>query len=109
MMSPPTRRSSPASRKSSRKGLNLCAVPEGPAPFVFIVGLPRSGTTLLERMLSNLPGVVSHGETDHFAQSLLGAAPRRADLDVFARAALADPAAVGRAYAARAARRMAPA
>jgi hypothetical protein len=49
------------------------------------------------------PGVVSHGETDHFAQSLLGAAPRRADLDVFARAALADPAAVGRAYAGRAA------
>jgi tetratricopeptide (TPR) repeat protein len=86
------------------QGPELSAVPEGPAPFVFIVGLPRSGTTLLERMLSNLPGVVSHGETDHFAQSLLGAAPRRADLDVFARAALADPAAVGRAYAARGAR-----
>ncbi|MDK4805793.1 MAG: sulfotransferase [Novosphingobium aromaticivorans] len=86
------------------QGPEPSAVPEGPALFVFIVGLPRSGTTLLERMLSNLPGVVSHGETDHFAQSLLGAAPRRADLDVFARAALADPAAVGRAYAARAAR-----
>jgi len=72
--------------------------------FVFIVGLPRSGTTLLERVLSNLPGVVSNGETDHFAQALLGAAPPQGGPDVFARAALADPNRVGAAYAAMAAR-----
>jgi len=76
----------------------------GPARFVFIVGQPRSGTTLLERVLSNLPGVVSNGETDHFSRALLGAAPALPGADVFARAALADPARVGAAYAAAAAR-----
>jgi tetratricopeptide (TPR) repeat protein len=81
---------------------SLCR--SGPARFVFIVGLPRSGTTLLERVLSNLPGVVSNGETDHFARALLGAAPQQHGADVFARAALADPAHVGAAYATAAAR-----
>lgn len=74
-----------------------------PAPFVFIVGLPRTGTTLLERVLSNLPGVVSNGETDHVARALLGHAPREGG-DVFDRAARADPAAVGATYAALAER-----
>ena len=41
---------------------------------VFIVGLPRSGTTLVERILSGLPGVRSNGETDYFSRSLLAAA-----------------------------------
>lgn len=86
------------------------AVPSGdrlrpaPARFVFIIGLPRSGTTLLERVLSNLPGVVTNGETDHFSRALLGSSPPLAGADVFARAALADPAKVGEAYAAAAAR-----
>jgi tetratricopeptide (TPR) repeat protein len=75
----------------------------GASPFVFILGLPRSGTTLLERMLSNLPGVASNGETDHFSRALLRAAPPQGS-DVFARAALADPGAVGAGYAAAAAR-----
>ena len=46
------------------------AIPTTPrkdrAKFVFIIGLPRSGTTLLERVLSNLPGVATNGETDNF-------------------------------------------
>lgn len=72
---------------------------------IFIVGLPRSGTTLLERILTNLAGVRSNGETDNFARSLLaasakenpqGSAPGR---DVFERAAAADPAAVAERYA----------
>ena len=75
----------------------------GPAPFVFIVGLPRSGTTLLERMLSNLPGVATNGETDHFARALLRAAPPQG-ADIFARAALADPTAVAAGYTAAASR-----
>jgi tetratricopeptide (TPR) repeat protein len=65
--------------------------------FIFIVGLPRSGTTLLERILTGLSGVRSNGETDNFSHALLGAS--RGDGDVFARAARADPAAVASEYA----------
>jgi tetratricopeptide (TPR) repeat protein len=66
--------------------------------FIFIVGLPRSGTTLLERILLGLPGVRSNGETDNFSRALLGASPALAE-DVFARAAAADPHAVATRYA----------
>jgi tetratricopeptide (TPR) repeat protein len=66
--------------------------------FIFIVGLPRSGTTLVERILTGLPGVHSNGETDHFSRALLGATPAEGG-DVFARTALADPNEVARRYA----------
>jgi Sulfotransferase family/Tetratricopeptide repeat len=65
--------------------------------YVFIVGLPRSGTTLVERILSGLPGVRSNGETDNFSRALLAAA--RGAGDVFQRAAGADPDAVAAGYA----------
>jgi tetratricopeptide (TPR) repeat protein len=65
---------------------------------IFIVGLPRSGTTLLEHILTGLPGVRSNGETDHFSRALLSAAPAGSD-DVFARAAAADPDVVAANYA----------
>ena len=68
----------------------------GEPRLVFIVGLPRSGTTLLERILTGLSGVRSNGETDHFSQALLKAS--RGDGDVFARAAQADAAAVAAEY-----------
>ena len=73
--------------------------------YVFIVGLPRSGTTLVERILTGLPGVRSNEETDHFARALLEAAPKavpgqNSDVeDVFARAARADWDAVAAGYA----------
>jgi hypothetical protein len=38
--------------------------------FVFIVGLPRSGTTLVDRILTGLSGVRSNGETDNFEHAL---------------------------------------
>jgi tetratricopeptide (TPR) repeat protein len=44
-------------------------VHEGPQP-IFIVGLPRSGTTLLERMLGNHPQVASAGELGDFRRQL---------------------------------------
>jgi tetratricopeptide (TPR) repeat protein len=66
---------------------------------LFIVGLPRSGTTLVERILLGLAGVHSNGETDYFSRSLLAASPPQG-ADVFARAAAADPDAVAARYAA---------
>lgn len=42
---------------------------EGPVP-IFIVGMPRSGTTLLDRLLDNHPEVVSTGERSDFPRQL---------------------------------------
>lgn len=67
------------------------------ARYIFILGLPRSGTTLLERILSALPDVHSNGETDHFSRALLAASPADGG-DVFARAAAADPSAIAAGY-----------
>jgi tetratricopeptide (TPR) repeat protein len=66
---------------------------------LFILGLPRSGTTLVERILLGLSGASSNGETDHFSKSLLAASPPQG-ADVFARAAAADPDSVAAHYAA---------
>jgi tetratricopeptide (TPR) repeat protein len=65
--------------------------------YIFIVGLPRSGTTLVERILTGLPEARSNGETDNFSRALLAAA--RGAGDVFQRAAAADPDAVEADYA----------
>ena len=64
---------------------------------IFIVGLPRSGTTLVERILTGLPSVRSNGETDNFSRALMAAA--RGNGDVFERAAAADPAQIAANYA----------
>lgn len=42
----------------------------GTASNVFIVGLPRSGTTVLERMLGNHPNVHSAGELNAFSRAM---------------------------------------
>jgi tetratricopeptide (TPR) repeat protein len=81
------------------------ATDAGSSRFIFIVGLPRSGTTLLEHMLTGLDGVRSNGETENFSQALLAAAPRDRG-DVFANAAAADAGAVGARYAELADREM---
>lgn len=46
---------------------------------VFIVGLPRSGTTLVERILGCHPSLTSAGELDTFAIVLVNAARRRSE------------------------------
>jgi tetratricopeptide (TPR) repeat protein len=72
--------------------------------FVFIVGLPRSGTTLLERILTGLPGVRSNGESEYFGRALLAAAfadhsaAARDAPDVLTRTAAADCDAVAAGY-----------
>lgn len=67
--------------------------------YIFIVGLPRSGTTLIERILLGLSGVRSNGETANFSRALISASPTDSR-DVFERAAAADPDAVAANYAA---------
>lgn len=47
-----------------------CGSPEP----IFIVGLPRSGTTLVERILGSHSTVFAAGELNHFAAALVGAA-----------------------------------
>ncbi len=73
--------------------------------FVFIVGLPRSGTTLVDRLLTGLSGVRSNGETDNFERAL-GAACRVGQAaagplspDIAARAATVNWDAVAAGYA----------
>ena len=78
-------------------GLQTRSGPIDSSRYIFILGLPRSGTTLVERIVSGLPGVRSNGETDNFSRALLEAA--RGTGDVFQRAAAADPQAVAAAYA----------
>lgn len=55
---------------SDRKaGTPSTPAPDGPVP-IFIVGMPRSGTTLLDRMLSGHSQVVSAGEIVDFWRQL---------------------------------------
>lgn len=44
--------------------------PECPDP-IFIVGMPRTGTTLVERILASHPAVFSAGELNHFSLALI--------------------------------------
>jgi tetratricopeptide (TPR) repeat protein len=67
---------------------------------IFILGLPRSGTTLVEQILTRLPGIRTNGETDSFSNALMAAAAQNGD--IFARCAGADQAKVARGYHERA-------
>lgn len=69
---------------------------------IFIVGLPRSGTTLLDRIFSSHPQVTSAGEIGNFLQLLRlmsgSTAPASLHPETFARAGNVDYARLGRAY-----------
>ncbi|MDO8296582.1 MAG: sulfotransferase [Caulobacter sp.] len=69
-----------------------------PGP-VFVLGLPRSGTTLVDRIISSHTAVESLGEINDFALALMrSAGPTGGKGDLIRRSADLDPAALGRAY-----------
>lgn len=74
---------------------------------IFVVGMPRTGTTLVDRILSSHPEVESAGELQALPLAVKAAAGTRGrrvlDPDTIRAAARADPAAIGRDYRARAA------
>lgn len=68
---------------------------------IFVLGMPRSGTTLVERILSSHSDVLSAGELPNFAAVVKRAARtpgRLLDPPTLEQAAAAPPAALGRAY-----------
>ena len=75
--------------------------PETPVDAIFILGLPRSGTTMIERVLTGGSGAISNGETDNLMLALLDAMPA-AGVDIFERVAHANPATARASYASRA-------
>ena len=70
---------------------------------IFVFGLPRSGTTLVDRILSSHPDVDSLGELNDFPASVIAcaAAASASKQDLIPRAARIPPAEIGCAYLAR--------
>ncbi|WP_374555300.1 sulfotransferase [Thermomonas sp.] len=69
---------------------------------IFVVGMPRSGTTLVDRILSSHPDVHSAGELQNFGvvlKRLSGSrTPELLDVDTLQRAMQVDPRVLGEAY-----------
>ena len=69
---------------------------------IFVIGMPRTGTTLVERILSSHPDVHSAGELQNFGLALKRASGSRTrqllDAETLAGLRTADFAAIGQAY-----------
>jgi tetratricopeptide (TPR) repeat protein len=72
---------------------------------IFVVGMPRTGTTLVERILASHPRVASAGESQNFGVLLKRASgtrsPQVLDEETLAQSSRVDLAALGREYARR--------
>ena len=73
---------------------------------VFVIGMPRTGTTLVDRILSSHPGIESAGELQAMPLAVKKAAGTRSatvlDAETIAAAARSDMAQIGRDYLQRA-------
>ena len=66
---------------------------------LFVVGLPRSGTTLVDRILGSHGAITSRGESADLAQAVVRTAgPATGKADLVRRSARLDFSALGRAY-----------
>ena len=69
---------------------------------IFVVGMPRTGTTLVERILASHPAIVAGGELTSFPHSILEASGGQTtgliDIDSLGAALDADPADIGSSY-----------
>lgn len=85
--------------EAARQGPSLGTSRLEAAP-IFVMGLPRSGTTLVDRIISNHPQVVSTGEPATMLEAVrkLTYPPRTAWLEPEMLAATLDPARLGGAY-----------
>ena len=74
---------------------------QDPAP-IFVLGQPRTGTTLIERIITSHSAVHSAGELQQFGLSVRRAVqhpdPRRFSSELFAAAAKANPKQIGEMY-----------
>lgn len=71
------------------RALEPLATPKGPRP-IFVVGLPRSGTSLVEQILSAHPLVDGLGEIDHLRAAVAGAWDMASPIEEAALKSIAD-------------------
>ena len=105
---PPSASAPPSALAPAVEGLASGTSPSGAGAPIFVLGLPRSGTTLVDRILGSHTEVVSAGELNDWALALVDAVRRATGMaqmprkELVARSAYVDFAALGADYVTRA-------